>query len=416
MTRRALTERMVKQAKPGVLIDGKGLRLKVTANPRTGELRRSWILRVTVKGGPVREIGLGSADDIPLKDARERAVTARRLARDGVDPIAARNSERAERAAEAARAMTFRQCAEAYIEAHRAGWRNAKHAAQWTATLKTYVYPVFGEAPVQAVDVTLVMKALEPIWKTKTETASRVRQRIEAVLNWAKARGLRQGENPAQWRGHLDKLLPARAKVQRVEHHEAMPYAEVPAFVAELKESDRVAASALRLLILTATRTSEVLNAKWPEFDMEAGVWRIPAERMKAGREHRVPLSSDAVAILRKMSLLRRKGDYAFPGLKAEKPLSVTALSGLMDRDGRSRVTVHGFRSSFRDWAAEQTNFPREVAEAALAHVLADKVEAAYRRSDLFEKRRQLMQAWARFCATPKTAGSKVVPMRRKRG
>jgi integrase len=415
MARKALTERMVKQAKPGVLIDGKGLRLKVTANPRNGDIRKSWVLRVTVKGGPMRELGLGSADDLSLADARDRARAARKLARDGIDPISARDEGRAARAAEAARAMTFRQCAEAYIDAHRAGWKNAKHAAQWTSTLGAYVYPAFGDLPVQAVDVALVMKVLDPIWKTKTETASRVRQRIEAVLNWAKARGLRQGENPAQWRGHLEKLLPARNKVQRVEHHAALPYAEVPAFMTALKERDSVGTQAFQFLILTATRTSETVNAKWSEIDLENGVWRIPPERMKARQEHRVPLSKPARSILKSMLAQRGSADWVFPGAKPGSSLSNMAFLALLRRLDRTDITAHGFRSSFRDWAAEQTNYAREVAEAALAHTLSDKVEAAYRRTDLFDKRAKLMEAWARYCATPR-AGAEVVPLRKPKG
>lgn len=248
MARNKLTDRMVKQArKPGVLIDGAGLRLRVTANANSGELRKSWVLRVTVKGGPIREIGLGSAVDIPLAEARERATEARKLARDGLDPIDARDAEIARRALEAARAMTFRQCAEALIASHEAGWRNAKHRQQWTNTLSTYVYPVFGDLPVQAIDVALVMKAIEPIWQTKTETASRVRQRIEAVLDWATVRGYRQGDNPARWRGHLQKALPARTKIQKVKHHAALPFAELPAFMSALRAMSGDSARALSL-------------------------------------------------------------------------------------------------------------------------------------------------------------------------
>ncbi|MBL8548999.1 MAG: integrase arm-type DNA-binding domain-containing protein [Hyphomonadaceae bacterium] len=407
MPRRALTDRMVRQAKPGVLIDGRGLRLRVTANRRSGEIRKSWVLRVTVKGGSVRELGLGSADDISLAEARERASQARKLARDGIDPLAARDADRAARAAEAARAISFRQCAEAYVDAHRAGWKNAKHAAQWSSTLESYVFSVFGDLPVQAVDVALVMKALDPIWKTKTETASRVRQRIEAVLSWAKVRGYRSGENPAQWRGHLEKLLPPRSRVQRVKHHAAMPYAEVPVFMASLGERDSVAASALQFLILTATRTSETINAKWSEINLAEEVWTIPADRMKARREHRVPLSKDAVALLKSVQPLEGKAGWIFPGDRETRPLSNMAFLELLKRMG-CPVTAHGFRTSFRVWAAERTNFPRETAEAALAHVLADKVEAAYRRTDLFDGRRKLMEAWARFCGAPNAKGEVV--------
>lgn len=288
--RRSLTERMVKQAKPGVLIDGGGLRLKTTINAKTGALRKSWLLRVKVVGGRTRELGLGSAEDVSLKEARERALSARKLARSGVDPLEARDAERAERAVEAARAMTFEQCARACIAALSSGWRNEKHGLQWTSTLKTYVFPIFGNAPIQTIDVGMVLKVLEPIWPTKTETASRVRQRIETIIDWARARGLRDGDNPARWKGHLDRLLPARAKVQRVKHHPAMPYGDVPTLMARLREDDGEASRALRFLILTAARTSEVLNATRGEIDFEKGVWLVPGERMKAGRAHRVPL------------------------------------------------------------------------------------------------------------------------------
>lgn len=389
---------MVKQAKPGVLIDGAGLRLKVSVNARTGALRRSWVLRTTVKNSRVRELGLGSAEDVSLKEARERAQAARKLAHDGVDPLAARSEERRKRAAEAARAMTFKQCAEACIAALSPGWRNVKHAAQWRTTLQTYAYPVMGNASVQAIDVAMVMKVLEPIWPTKTETASRIRQRIEVVLDWAGVRGYRQGDNPARWRGHLDRLLPARTKVQRVQHHAAMPYADVPAFVARLREEKSEAARALLFLLLTAARSSEVIKATWSEIDLKAGVWLIPGDRMKAGRDHRVPLEKRTIEILRQTGA-GKPGDL-FPGARAGKSLSATALSDLLERIGGGAATVHGFRSTFRDWAAEKTNFAREVAEGALAHVVADKVEAAYRRTDLFEKRRLLMEAWSDFCFT----------------
>jgi integrase len=399
--RRGLTDRMIKQAGIGVLIDGHGLRLKVTANPRTGDLRKSWIVRVTVKDGPVREIGLGSAFDVPLKQARERAGEVRRLARGGVDPIAARKAAVAQRAAEAARAMTFRQCAEACIEAKRSGWRNAKHAAQWASTLERYAYPVFGNVPVAEVDLAMVLRAIEPIWNTKTETASRLSQRIKIVLDWAATRGLRSGDNPARWHGHLDTLLPARTKVRRVRHHPAMPYDTVPAFMQSLATTDGVGAIALQLLILTAARTSEVLNARWSEFDLDRGVWLVPSERMKAGREHRVALSKPAVALLRRL----KQGvtaEWLFPAARGDKPLSNMALLKLLERAGHSDLTVHGFRSSFRDWAAECSAQPREVVEAALAHTVGDKVEAAYRRTDFFDRRRQLMEEWARHCMSPK--------------
>lgn len=398
MVGRTLTDRVIRQTRePGVLIDGRGLRVRITKNRRTGQLRKSWVFRVKIKGGTTRELGLGSVEDLSLTDARDRARSARRLARDGIDPLAARDAERAAKAADAARAISFEQCAGAYIAAHKAAWRNEKHAAQWKSTLGTYAYPVIGAVSAQAVDVALVMKVLEPIWSEKTETASRVRQRIEAVLDWAKVRNYRRGENPARWRGHLDKLLPARAKVKRVVHHPALPYARAPALYAKLAETDTAATLALRFLILTATRTSETLNAKWTEFDLDEKVWTIPAARMKAARAHRVPLGAQALALLGQAKPLHGKEDWVFPGGKAERPLSNMVFLKLLARLEYTDITAHGFRSSFRDWAAEKTNFPREVAEAALAHTLSDKVEAAYRRTDLFEKRRALMQSWSLF-------------------
>ena len=297
---------------------------------------------------------------------------------------------------EDARALTFEQCATAYIEAHRDGWKNLKHASQWQNTLKQYAYPVFGPLPVRSIDTGLVLKVIEPIWKTKTETASRVRGRIENILDWATVRGYRQGENPARWRGHLDKTLPKRSKVQKVNHHPAMPYESIGPFMKALRSRSDLSASALEFIILTAARTGEVLGAIWSEFDLNNGIWTIPAERMKADAEHRVPLSDAALSIV--MQLTRIEGnDFIFPGGKPGRPLSNMACLKLLERMGNNDITVHGFRSTFRDWAAEQTAFPREVAERALAHTLSDKTEAAYQRRDLFDKRRQLMAAWSEF-------------------
>jgi integrase len=291
--------------------------------------------------------------------------------------------------------MTFRQCAEAYIKAQATGWKNAKHAAQWPSTLEAYVYPAFGSLPVQTVDVGLVMKAVEPIWTTKPETASRVRGRIESVLDWATARGYRNGENPARWRGHLENLLPKTSKVRRVERHAALPYAELGTFMTELRQQDAVSARAMEFAILTAARTGEVIGARWSEIDFEARLWTVPAERMKAGREHRVPLSGPALSILLPLYEVRT-GDRAFP-------ISHAAMLMLLRRMGRGELTVHGFRSTFSDWCAEQTNTPSEVREMALAHAVSDRVEAAYRRGDLFEKRRQVMDVWASYCAEPQS-------------
>jgi integrase len=375
----------------GLYHDGGGLYLQVTASGA-----KSWIYRYMLDGR-AREMGLGPLHVIPLSEARTRAAECRRLRLDGIDPIEARKGQRDRARLEAATAMTFDACATAYIEAHQAGWQNAKHRDQWRNTLSTYAGPVFGALPVQAVDVGLVMKVLEPIWHMKPETASRLRGRIEVILDWATVRGYRKGENPARWRGHLDKLLPARGKIRKVEHHAALPYRDIPSFMIALREQEGIACQALGLLILTAARTGEVIGARWDEFDLDERIWTVPADRMKAGKEHRVPLSDAAIAVIERLKE-RRIGDFIFPGGRVGKPLSNMAMLKLLDRMGWGDLTAHGFRSTFRDWAAEQTNFPREVAEMALAHTIGDKVEAAYRRGDLFEKRRQLMEAWANFC------------------
>jgi len=356
---------------------------------------------------------LGSAAIFSLAEAREKALAARRLVAEGNDPIEARRADRLAKAPDTAKAMTFRQCAEAYIRAHGSGWRNSKHAAQWTATLATYAYPYFGDLPVQEVDVGLVMKAVEPSWSTKPETASRVRGRIESVLDWATVRQYRTGENPARWRGHLEALLPKKTKVRAVEHHAALAYEEISGFLAELRRQEGVAARALEFAILTVARTGEVLGARWDEIDIANQLWTIPANRMKAGKEHRVPLSDAALAIVGTMQE-SRASDYVFPGAAAGRPLSNMAFLMLLRRMKRDDLTAHGFRSTFSDWCAERTAFPAEVREMALAHAVGDK-EAACRRGDLFEKRRQLAEAWAKFCsAAPAASGGEVVAIGRR--
>jgi integrase len=328
----------------------------------------------------------------------------------GVDPLAAKQDARTAARIEAATVMSFRVCAEAYIAAHQAGWRNPRHRAQWPATLAAYAYPVFGELPAQAIDTGLVLRAIEPIWTTKPETASRVRGRIESVIGWAATKGYRKpGENPARWKGHLENLLPAKSKVRRVEHHAALPYAEIAAFMAELRRQEGVGARGLEFAILTAARTGEVIGARWDEINLAERLWVIPAARTKAGKEHRVPLSDPAMAIVEAMAALRQ-GDFIFPGGKARRPLNNRALLMTLRRMGRDDLTAHGFRSSFSDWCAERTAYPSEVREMALAHAVGDKVEAAYRRGDLFEKRRDLADAWAAYCAG--SVGGKVVQLR----
>ncbi len=395
--------------KRGMYPDGNGLYLQVT---KPGV--RSWVYRYMLNGTP-RHMGLGPLDAVTLADARVKALDARRLRVAGVDPINARKDALTDARLEAARSITFRDAAERYMEAHKAGWRSAKHRDQWRTTLETYAYPVFGELPVQGVDVALVMKVLEPIWGTRTETASRVRGRIESVLDWAAARGYRLGENPARWRGHLQNLLPRRSRVRKVEHLPALPYGEVGAFMADLRRQQGTAASALEFLILTACRTGEVIGARWGEVNIGEALWTVPAERVKSGRQYRVPMSPATLTIINAMQEVRTTGHgdgFVFPGGKRDRPLSDTALRAVLKRLRRSDVTVHGFRSSFRDWAAERTNYPREVAEMALGHTVGDRVEAAYRRGDLFEKRRKMMNAWADYCGTVHEAGeAKVVPL-----
>jgi integrase len=402
-----LTALAITQAKRrGYYSDGGGLFLQVSAGGA-----KSWVFRFK-ESGRLREMGLGPTHTVSLAEARQKALECRKARLDGLDPIEARRGKRIQTKLDAAKAMTFAACAERYIASHKAGWRNPKRAAQWPATLATYVYPVFGSLPVQAVDVGLVMKAIEPIWVQKPETAGRVRGRIESILDWATARGYRQGENPARWRGHLENLLPMKAKVRRVEHHAALPYVEIGAFMAELRQQEGVAAGALEFAILTAARTGEVIGAKWDEIDLGERLWTVPAERMKkADKEHRVPLSDAALAILDDLRKVQQD-NFVFPGGKAARPISNMAMLMLLRRMGRGDLTAHGFRSSFRDWAAERTTFPAEVAEMALAHTVSNKVEAAYRRGDLFQKRRQLAEAWAKFCAVVPASGQ-VVPIRK---
>lgn len=379
--------------RPGLYGDGGGLWLQVKRGSR------SWLFRYT-RHGKAHALGLGPVHTVTLAEARARARECRRLLLEGVDPLEARRA--AKRAT--TETPTFDECAASYIEAHRAGWRNAKHAAQWAATLRAYASPVIGALPVAEVDTAHVVRVLAPIWTSKTETATRLRGRIEAILDWARVQGYRAGENPARWRGHLDHLLADPGRVKRVQHFAALPWQDVGAFMADLRQQDGMAARALEFAILTACRSGEARGARWREIDFDAALWIVPAERMKAKREHRVPLSTQALALLRR---LPRVDELVFPG-RGGRPLSDMSLTAVLRRMGRD-VTVHGFRSSFRDWAAEATAYPREVAEHALAHRLPDKTEAAYQRGDLIEKRRRLMQDWADFCDR---LPAEVVPLR----
>lgn len=395
---------------PGRYADGGGLYLQVSkVDPEQDHVTKAWLFRY-MKDGRARQMGLGDVNTFTLKEARERARGVRQQLADGIDPIDARKAARDAARAQSAKAITFKEAAERYIKAHRPGWKNPKHADQWTATLEAYAYPAFGAIRVAEIDTGLVLKAIEPIWTEKTETASRVRGRIEAVLDWATAREYRPKDspNPARWKGHLDKLLPAKAKVARVRHMPAMPYDELPGFMARLRGMDSISARALELTILTAARTGETIGAKWHEIDLDAKIWTVPGDRTKSGREHQVPLSDRAVEILRALHR-ERDNPHLFPGARAGKALSNMAMLELLrGMDGTAGLTVHGFRSSFRDWAGDRTNFPREVAEAALAHTLKDKSEASYRRATAIDKRRRLMNEWSRYCASPSRPAGKV--------
>jgi integrase len=357
-------------------------------------------------------MGLGSLGVVTLAEARLAAADCRRLLHEGVDPIAARNALAVEAATAAAKSITFKDCAATYIEKHRGGWRSPKHATQWVRTLATYAEPIFGHMPVNEIDTGLVLRVLEPIWSEKTETASRLRGRIELILDWATVRGYRTGENPARWRGHLKSALPNRSKSKKPGRYAALPYGELGEFMAALRAQDGLPALLLEFTILGATRTGESIGALWSEIDRAAEVWKIPGERTKSGKEHRVPLTAPMLAIVDRLATLR-VSEFAFPGVKAGRPLSKLAMRDVLMRMKRQDITVHGFRSTFRDWAGDQTAYPKDVAEMALGHAIANQVEAAYRRGDMLEKRRRLLDEWATFCGTVAPKGASVVPMRR---
>lgn len=396
-----LTQKEVAHAKPDgdsaakLLADGGNLYLQCT-RARDGTISRSWVFRYEMDGRR-REMGLGPLSTIGLSEARDRATALRRQLLDDVDPLEFKRQARLARLAEQAKKVTFKACAEMYLAAHQDSWKNAKHRWQWTQTLEKHVYPVIGHLAVADVDVNLVVKIIEPIWKKIPETASRIRGRIEAILGYATAREFRTGENPARWKGHLAEVL---SKIPKAEHHEALPFADMFSFMEELRGRQSISARALEFTILTAARTGETIGATWDEIDLDTGTWVVPAARMKGGEEHKIPLSGRAVAILKGIA-----AEQAGRGLSTDHVFGLSNMAMLqLLRGMRPDLTVHGFRSSFSDWAAETTSHPRHVVEMALAHKISNDVEAAYRRGDLFLKRRRLMEHWAKYCSKPVAA------------
>jgi integrase len=392
--------------RPGLYPDGQGLYLQVSPSGST-----SWIFRYQ-HARRRRYMGLGGLAAVSLSDARRKALAARKLLAEGLDPLEEGRALAVARAAEAAKAITFREAADRYIATHQSSWRNAKHIAQWSSTLEAYAMPVFGNVSVATIDVDLVLKVLEPIWEAKNETARRVRGRLEVILDWATAGRLRRGENPARWKGLLEHRLSKQPRTARIKHHPALDYRRMAAFMAQLRKEEGVAARCLEFTILTGARTGESTGAKWNEFDLSAALWTVPGDRIKAARTHRVPLAERALAIVREQARIRR-GDYVFGGRKSDAPLSNMAMATVLRRMGLSEITVHGFRSAFRDWAAEKTDYPREVAEMALAHAVGDKVEAAYRRGDLLQKRVNFMRDWDAYCAAHLVRKASMAPRQR---
>jgi integrase len=402
-------------SRPGKYSDGGNLYLQVrkaTRKSPSDDVTKSWLFRYA-RFGKDTWMGLGPYPDVSLSEARNLATQERKKILQGVDPLTDKRARKIAARAAHDNMLRFAECAELYVESQAPGWSNPKHIEQWRSTLKNLAGPIIGHLSVDQIDTALVMRCIEPIWTTKTETASRLRGRIEAVLDWAAVRGYRKGDNPARWRGHLDKLLPRPSQVARVKHHPALPYTEVGAFMQQLRGDSRIASRALELTILTAARTNEVIQARWSEFDLDLKTWIVPAERMKSKREHRVPLSDAAVKALD--AVQGRSKRYVFPGHKRGSHLSNMAMMQVLKRLERTGITVHGFRSTFRDWCAESTNYSADVAEMALAHTLRDKTEAAYRRGDLFEKRARLMADWARYCSKP-SAPAEVIAIRQSSG
>lgn len=396
-----LTAAFVRNTKiPKLHSDGNGLFLQVL---KTGG--KSWLFRFRWQGKRP-EIGLGGFTDVTLAQAREKAAGCRQLIRKGIDP---RIDRKTGNRPETAKQWTFDECAEAYIAKHRAEWTNAKHAAQWTATLKTYVSPVIGSKPVKDLTIDDMENVLDPIWTTKTETATRVRARMESVIGWAITKGHRQYANPAAWKNNLSNILAKPSKVRKVRHHPALAYKEIPAFMVEIRKRKSLTSRALELTILTAARTQEIMGAQWNEFDLDAGIWVVPAARMKMEKEHRVPLVPAVVELLRSLPIIDNSA-FLFPGLRGNDHMSNMAMLMFLKRDlARPGLTVHGFRSTFRDWAAEQTAFENVVCEGALAHVVSNQAEAAYRRGDMLERRRELMQAWGDYCTDIQSADVELV-------
>jgi integrase len=392
-----------------LLHDGGGLYLQLMRSVSADSINKSWIFKYELRGGR-REMGLGSARDFTLAEARRRHRVLRQQVSDGIDPLAARRQRNAEHAAESAKAMTFRACFEACLASHEGGWRNAEHRRQWRTSVEQDVLPVIGDLAVDDIGTPHIIKVLEPIWQAKPETASRTRGRIERVLAWATVRGFRSGDNPARWRGHLQEMFPAVGRIAKVNHHEAMPYVDVPSFMSRLREVDHIAARALEFTILCTARTGETLGATWDEINLAAKTWIVPAARMKSGKEHRVPLSNRVFEILQ--GLPHREGAPAAAPPRLFNIGEVRMLQMLREVHGGKGPTVHGFRSSFRDWCSERTSYPPVVAEQALAHTVGSKVERAYSRSDLFEKRRRLMAEWAAWCSRPAITGAAVVALK----
>ncbi len=391
----------------GKYSDGDGLYLLITKHNS-----KSWLFRYQMNGKR-REMGLGGFPTTTLAAARTKARDAREKIGAGVDPLTAKQASKAAQRAAQAKQKTFKQCANDYIALNEASWRNPKHRQQWHNTLKTYAFPAIGDLNVADIETIHITDILEPIWHSKTETATRVRGRIQRVLDYAKVKGLRDGENPARWDGHLKMMLPAPTKLKNVQHHKAMPYQEVPGLMLELEANKSVSSLALQFIILTACRSGEALGATWGEIDLNAKTWSIPASRMKAGQDHAVPLSYWALETIKKLPRIDNN-PHLFAGQRHQRPISAAAIAKLLNKTTRKNATIHGFRSSFRDWAGEQTNFPRNDVERCLAHTLQDKTEAAYYRSNILEKRRKIMDAWAKQCARATAQTSSVIPIARK--